>query len=194
MKKWILLLSFFGLFSVFLGSSCYIGPQKTAQAACGASTSSCKTCHEVKGEDPVSKKGDWHVQHAFGDFCQACHLGVATEDDKTKAHAGVIVKPLAQSDQSCSSCHPSDTATRVAKYSGSVSSTAPAGSTAPSAAATQVPPGENSNFDSIEQDKTPWLAWAIGIIDVFVLFILGVLLLRWKKGLWLWSLFRGKKK
>lgn len=217
MKKWILILSFFGLFSVFLTSSYYFGPQKTAQAACGASTSSCKTCHEVKGEDPVSKKGDWHVQHAFGDFCQACHLGVATENDKTKAHAGVIAKPLAQSDQSCSSCHPSDTATRVAKYGGSASSTAPsgasstgspspnvgnspadsAGTTAPSAAATQVPPGASSNFDLIDfnkyiQDKTPWLAWAIGIIDIFVLFILGVLLLKWKKGLWLWSLF-GKK-
>jgi len=204
MKKWILLLSFFGLFSVFLGSSYYIGPQKTAQAACGASTSSCKTCHEVKGEDPVSKKGDWHVQHAFGDFCQACHLGVATEDDKTKAHAGVIFKPLAQSDQSCSSCHPSDTATRVTKYSGSVSSTAPAGATN---TGTPSPIGGNNPADSagstapsaaathlIEQDKTPWLAWAIGIIDVFVLFILGILLLRWKKGLWLWSLFRGKEK
>lgn len=79
-KKWILFLSFFGLFGVFLASSYYLGPQKTAQAACGASTSSCKTCHEVKGEDPVSKKGDWHVQHSFGDFCQACHLGVSSEE------------------------------------------------------------------------------------------------------------------
>jgi hypothetical protein len=218
-KKWILFLSFFGLLSVFLASSYYLGPQKTAQAACGASTSSCKTCHEVKGEDSVSKKGDWHVQHSFGDFCQACHLGVATENDKTKAHAGVIAKPLAQADQSCSSCHPADTATRVAKYGGSATSAAPTGalnagtpstnagsnpggsggSTAPAAAATQVPPGANSNFDLIDfnkylQDKTPWLAWVIGIIDVLVLLVLGILLLRWKKGLWLWRLFRGREK
>jgi len=218
-KKLILLLSFFGLFSVILVSSYYFGPQKTAQAACGASTSSCKTCHEVKGEDPVSKKGDWHVEHSFGDFCQACHLGVTTENDKAKAHEGIIAKPLSQSDQSCASCHPSDIATRVAKYGGSVSGSTPSGSSsneatspdgksssadptgsvAPSAAATQVPPGANSNFDLIDfnkyiQDKSPWLAWVIVIIDVLVLLILGVLLLRWKKGLWLWSLLGGKGK
>lgn len=218
-KKLILILSFFGLFSVFLASSYFLGPQETAQAACGASTSSCKTCHEVQGQDSVLKKGDWHVQHAFGDFCQACHLGVATENDKTKAHAGVVAKPLSQPDQSCASCHPSDTATRVAKYGGSVSGSTPSGSSStntaspsgtsnpadssgavtPSVAATQVPPGANSNFDLIDfnkyiQNKSPWLAWIIGVLDVLVLLILGVLILRWKKGFWLWSLLRGKGK
>lgn len=225
-KKLILLLSFFGLFSVILLSSYYFGPQKTAQAACGASTSSCKTCHEVKGEDPVSKKGDWHVEHSFGDFCQACHLGVTTENDKAKAHAGIIAKPLSQSDQSCASCHPSDIAARVAKYGGSVSGPTPSGSSStntsspngtsnpadsskavtpaaaaatPSSAATQVPPGANSNFDLIDfnkylQNKSPWLAWVLGVVDVLVLLILGVLILRWKKGFWLWSLLRGRGK
>lgn len=218
-KKWILGLAFFGLIGVFLASSYVFESQKTAQAACGASTSSCKTCHEVKGEDPVSKKGDWHAQHAFGDFCQACHLGVATENDKAKAHAGVIAKPLSQPDQSCASCHPSDTATRVTKYGGSVSGSTPSGSSStnasspsgtsnpadssgavtPSAASTQVPPGANSNFDLIDfnkylQNKSPWLAWVLGVVDVLALLILGVLILRWKKGFWLWSLLRGKGK
>lgn len=187
-KKWILLLSFFGLFSVFLVSSYYLEPQKPAQAACGASTSSCENCHEVKGEDSVSKKGDWHVQHAFGDFCQACHLGVATENDKTLAHSGVIAKPLSQPNQSCVTCHPSDIGTRVAKYGGSVPGSTPSGSLSnETAATTQAPPGVDSNFDLIEsnqyiEDKTPWLAWVIGIIDVLVLFILGLLIFRWKKG------------
>lgn len=219
-KKWSLLALIFGLFSIVLVGSFWLTPPKVTQAACGASTSSCKTCHEVKGEDPVSKKGDWHTQHAFGDFCQACHLGVATETDKAKAHVGVVAKPLAQPDQSCASCHPSDSAARVAKYGGTVtggssstggSTSAPGASVSgdtntspegngvvtPSAAATQVPPSANPNFDVIDfnvKDMVPWLAWVIGIINAFVLLILGVLIWRWQKGFWPWSFLKGRQK
>lgn len=192
-KKWILSLSFLGIFSVLLISSDLFGPQKTAEAACGASTSSCETCHEVQGEDPVSKNGDWHVQHAFGDFCQACHLGVSTENDKTAAHEGLVVKPLSQPDQSCATCHPADLDARVMKYGGSATSTeASSGDATPSVAATQVPPGGDSNNKFIE-GKTPLLAWIIGIVDVLILLALVVLILKWKKGFWIWFLFKGKK-
>ncbi|MFZ3102189.1 MAG: cytochrome c3 family protein [Desulfitobacteriaceae bacterium] len=211
-KKWSLLALIFGVFGVvLLGSFWFMSPNVT-QAACGASTSSCKTCHEVKGEDPVSKKGDWHTQHAFGDFCQACHLGVATETDKTKAHVG-LVKPLAQPDQSCASCHPSDSAARAVKYGGTTSAN-PTGTpatpsvpangaaveetgSATSLAATQIPPNTNSNFDLIDfnvNDMIPWLAWVIGIINAFVLMVLGVMLWKWKKGLWPWSFLKGRHK
>lgn len=212
-KKWSLLALIFGVFGVVLVGSFWLTPPKVTEAACGASTSSCKTCHEVKGEDPVSKKGDWHIQHSFGDFCQACHLGVATETDKTKAHVG-LVKPLAQPDQSCASCHPADSAARVAKYggtatgaptgnptSGSVPATGTSpggtGTVTPSPAATQVPPSANPNFDLIDfnqNGKLPWLAWVIGIINVFILLILGVLLWRWRKGLWPWFFLKGRQK
>ena len=212
-RRMILLALFFGFFGVVLVGSFWLTPPKVTEAACGASTSSCKTCHEVKGEDPVSQKGDWHTQHSFGDFCQACHLGVATETDKAKAHVG-LVKPLAQPDESCASCHPSDSAARVVKYGGTVTS-APTGNptsgglptigtspaetetVTPSLAATQVPPNANSNFDLIDfnvNDMVPWLAWVIGIINAFVLLILGVLIWRWKKGLWPWYFLKGRQK
>lgn len=148
---------------------------KTAEAACGASTSSCKTCHEVKGELPVSKTGAWHTQHAFGDFCQACHLGVATASDKAQAHAGIIAKPLSQPSDTCASCHPSDTAARVAKYGGSPSSGSntsgnTAGTTGTATAApgaqdqssnkvtispnaTQIPASQNPNFNVIDFNR-----------------------------------------
>ena len=210
----VLIVSVFGI--VLMGSFWFTAP-KVTQAACGASTSSCKTCHEVQGADPVSKKGDWHIQHAFGDFCQACHLGVATETDKTKAHAGMLAKPLAQPDQTCASCHPADTAARVAKYGGSAASSNPAGGAAatpsastpsnaptsgtgtvtPSPAALQVPPSANPNFDIIDfnsNGKLPWLAWAIVIADVLALLVLFILLWRWLKGLWPWSFLQGKQK
>jgi len=216
-KKQTLLALIFGVFSVVLVGSFWVTTPKVTEAACGASTTSCKTCHEVKGENPVSQKGDWHTQHAFADFCQACHLGVATENDKTKAHAGVVAKPQAQPDQTCASCHPADTATRVAKYGGAVTSaptgnptsgtstpetgteSAPSGigTVTPSAAATQIPPSPNPNFDVIDfnlTDKIPWLAWAIGIINAVMLLLLGVLIWRWKKGLWPWAFLIGRTK
>lgn len=209
-----LIISVFGL--VFIGSF-WFSPTIITQAACGASTSSCKTCHEVKGEDPVSQKGDWHTQHAFGDFCQACHLGAATETDKTKAHAGVVAKPLTQPDQSCASCHPADSAARAAKYGGTApggsgsagsppsaagttsSGVSPAGpgTFTPSPAASQVPPNANPNFDLIDfkaKNMVPWLAWVIGLINAFVLLLLTVLIWRWKKGLWPWYFLKERQK
>jgi len=210
-SKWSLLGISFGLFGVVLIGPFWLTPPKVTEAACGASTSSCKTCHEVKGEDPVSKKGDWHIQHSFGDFCQACHLGVATETDKAKAHVG-LVKPLAQPNQTCASCHPSDSTVRAAKYGGTAGGPSPTGNTpttattgssgatgasAPSVAATQVPPSANPNFDLIDfnlKDGIPLLAWAIGIINAFVLLLLAVLIWKWKKGLWPWSFLKGRQK
>ncbi|MDP4126536.1 MAG: hypothetical protein Q8912_06320, partial [Bacillota bacterium] len=208
-KKLSLLALIFGIFGIALTGYFWLSTPKDTQAACGASTSSCKTCHEVQGADPVSKKGDWHTQHSFGDFCQACHLGVATETDKTKAHAGVVAKPLAQPDQSCASCHPADAAARVAKYGGAATTSAPSGTTpaapstsagtapvtgtgavTPSPAATQVPPSSNPNYDILDfntSGKLPWLAWAIVIADILALLILAVLLWKWKKGLWPWA-------
>jgi len=216
-KKRTVLALIFSVFSVVMIGSFWLTTPKETEAACGASTTSCKTCHEVKGENPVSQKGDWHTQHAFADFCQACHLGVATETDKTKAHAGVVAKPLAQPDQTCASCHPADTATRVIKYGGVATSaptgnpisgastpetgngTAPVGTgtVTPSAAVTQIPPSLNPNFDVIDfnlKDKTPWLAWVLGIINVLMLLLLGILIWRWKKGLWPWAFLVGRTK
>ncbi|MEA4900890.1 hypothetical protein [Desulfitobacterium sp.] len=203
-----------GLLLLILGLILVWQPQKVG-AACGASTSSCKTCHEIKGELSVSKKGDWHTQHAFGDFCQACHLGVATTNDKTQAHQGLIAKPLEMSGDTCASCHPSDTAARVAKYGGdssigsnpaAPSNGSASGNTEPtgqasttvtvSAAATQIPSSENPNYDVIDfnkwRNKVSWLSWAMGAFNIILLLVLIAAVWRWKKGVWPWAYFKRK--
>jgi hypothetical protein len=73
-------------------------------AQCGSQASSCKNCHEVKGENAVNTKGDWHVSHAFGDFCEFCHGGNVQATDETAAHQG-LVQPLDDVKTNCSSCH-----------------------------------------------------------------------------------------
>jgi len=73
-------------------------------AQCGTQASSCKNCHEVKGEDPVNANGDWHIQHAFGDFCEFCHGGNVQAPEKDAAHQGLIA-PLDDVKTNCSACH-----------------------------------------------------------------------------------------
>lgn len=84
-------------------------------AQCGSQASSCKNCHEVKGEDSVNAKGDWHVSHAFGDFCEFCHAGNVQASDKAAAHEGLI-EPLGDVKTNCSSCHADDYQARAEKY------------------------------------------------------------------------------
>jgi hypothetical protein len=84
-------------------------------AQCGSQASSCKNCHEVKGEDPVNAKGDWHISHAFGDFCEFCHGGNVQATDKAAAHEG-LVKPLGDVQTNCSACHADDLQARAEKY------------------------------------------------------------------------------
>lgn len=86
-----------------------------AEAACGASVSSCKSCHEIKKELPVVNSGAWHSDHSFGDFCEFCHGGVVASRDKAEAHSG-MVEPFADLEASCSSCHVSDLKDRAAAY------------------------------------------------------------------------------
>ena len=84
-------------------------------AQCGTQASSCKNCHEVQAKDPVNAKGDWHVQHAFGDFCEFCHAGNVTATDKDTAHQGMVY-PLGDLKANCSSCHAKDYQDKAAGY------------------------------------------------------------------------------
>jgi len=86
-----------------------------AQAQCGSSASSCKSCHETQGEYPVNTEGDWHVQHAFGDFCEFCHAGNVQATDKAGAHEG-LADPMEDVAASCQGCHPQDLAERSKAY------------------------------------------------------------------------------
>lgn len=111
-------------------------------AQCGSQASSCKNCHEVKGEDSVNAKGDWHISHAFGDFCEFCHAGNVQATDKAAAHQG-LVQPLSDVKANCSSCHADDYQTRAEKYATVLGVTvgASSGSQPPAASAG---PGQSS--------------------------------------------------
>lgn len=84
-------------------------------AQCGSQASSCKNCHEVKGEDPVNAEGDWHISHAFGDFCEFCHGGNVQAPEKAAAHEG-LVEPLGDVQTNCASCHADDYQAKVEPY------------------------------------------------------------------------------
>lgn len=94
-----------GLILVFVGLA-FVSTE-SAEAQCGSQASSCKNCHEVQGQDPVNAKGDWHTQHAFGDFCAFCHAGNVQAADADAAHAG-MVEPLSDVQAGCAACHPED--------------------------------------------------------------------------------------
>ena len=114
-------------------------------AQCGSQASSCKNCHEVKGEDAVNAKGDWHISHAFGDFCEYCHGGNVQATDEATAHQG-MVQPLGDVKTNCSSCHAADYQAKAEPYAktlgvtiGAGSPQAPTGSSAPSTPVPQQP-------------------------------------------------------
>lgn len=86
------------------------------KAQCGASLSSCKTCHEIKHAKPVANQGPWHQQHAFGDFCEFCHGGNTAAKDEASAHQGINKMPLKNAGNTCSSCHPDDYKELAMKY------------------------------------------------------------------------------
>ena len=115
-------------------------------AQCGSQASSCKNCHEVKGEDTVNAKGDWHIAHAFGDFCEFCHGGNVQATDEAAAHQG-LVAPLDDVKANCSSCHAADYPTKAEPYAKALGVTigiggspqAPTGSSTPSTPVPQQP-------------------------------------------------------
>jgi len=84
-------------------------------AQCGSSVSSCKSCHEVKKQKPVSSSGKWHVDHAKLDACDYCHAGSPGATDKARAHQG-MVNPFDDPQFNCGSCHPSDWQQKAASY------------------------------------------------------------------------------
>ena len=106
-------------------------------AQCGSSASSCKTCHEVNAKDPVNAVGDWHVSHAFGDFCEFCHAGNVQASDETAAHEGMIA-PLSDPKGSCQSCHADDYLDKAQVYASVLNVSLGSASSAPAQATAQV--------------------------------------------------------
>jgi hypothetical protein len=110
MKVWIPLAM--GLLTIAVA---YMISVPAAEAQCGSQASSCKNCHEVQGQMPVNDKGEWHVSHAFGDFCEFCHAGNVQAMEPEAAHAGMVA-PLSDIQLSCAACHPSDTQEKAEVY------------------------------------------------------------------------------
>jgi hypothetical protein len=102
-----------GVLLLFIGLA--LLPTGKAEAQCGSQASSCKNCHEVQGQDPVNNVGEWHTQHAFGDFCAFCHAGNVQAIDEAAAHAGMVA-PLSDINASCVQCHPDDLETKARVY------------------------------------------------------------------------------
>jgi hypothetical protein len=89
--------------------------QPVAHAQCGAKTSTCRVCHEVRREGPAfDATTPWHHDHAFADLCPSCHGGDGQAKDAARAHAGRM-HPLADPTVTCATCH-GDGAARSTAY------------------------------------------------------------------------------
>lgn len=106
------LIFFAGCIVLFLGVS--LTPPKSVQAQC-SNPSSCKTCHETNGQDPINSVGIWHTQHAVFDYCTACHGGNRDAADEATAHQGMVVQ-LSGMSGTCVNCHASDVNDRLKTY------------------------------------------------------------------------------
>ncbi|MBI5651124.1 MAG: hypothetical protein HZC40_11875 [Chloroflexi bacterium] len=110
------------LIAALVATVIWIASPRPANAQCGSSASSCKSCHEVQKVMPVNASGAWHTQHAFGDFCAFCHSGNTKSKDKTAAHTGMLA-PLDDVKGACQSCHPADYLDRAKKYADTLGKT-----------------------------------------------------------------------
>ncbi len=107
----------------------FIVQPQSADAQCGSSASSCRSCHEIQKMAPVSTKGAWHSAHAFGDFCAFCHSGNTKSKEKAAAHVGMVA-PLSDVKAACQSCHPNDFIDRAKKYAAALGKPIGTGSSA----------------------------------------------------------------
>ncbi|MCJ7622755.1 MAG: YeeE/YedE family protein [Anaerolineaceae bacterium] len=92
----------------------WIIPSKEVSAQC-TDPSSCKICHEIQGEKPVSDSSTWHQQHAIFDFCAACHGGERDAPDIETAHTGMLTSLEAMA-VNCKSCHSYELETCLVAY------------------------------------------------------------------------------
>jgi hypothetical protein len=153
-------IGFFFLLAALL-ALIFLAYPRPAEAQCGSAASSCRNCHEVQKVAPVSAKGAWHTQHAFGDFCAFCHSGNTKAKDKTAAHTGML-EPLADVKGACQSCHPNDYMDRAKKYAdalgkpigtGTGTSAPPSAGTTTTASATNCGPAAPTGGQVIDLNK-----------------------------------------
>jgi hypothetical protein len=103
-----------GWFCGLVAAASILAVPLEARAQCGAALSQCRNCHEVQGAHPV-QAGPWHRDHAFADFCAACHGGDPQATDEGTAHAGMI-KPLTDPPGTCGACHGGESRDLAQRY------------------------------------------------------------------------------
>ena len=111
-----------------------------ALAQCGATVSQCRQCHEINKQHPVLADGrPWHKDHAFGDFCVACHGGDGTATESAAAHDG-LMDPLRGFRITCGTamCHGGKAEQLAAGYRSALQPAAPL-ATAPTPADAHAP-------------------------------------------------------
>ncbi|MCB9564977.1 MAG: hypothetical protein H6708_31720 [Kofleriaceae bacterium] len=120
-----------------------LGARVAAAQSCGGQRSTCRACHEERGERPVERDGSpWHGDHAFGDFCARCHGGDATATRRDAAHVG-LAAPLTEA--ACADCH-ADPAPLLAGYVDEAARRPPAAAvTGPPSRASPSPPAGVAN-------------------------------------------------
>lgn len=137
-RKWF----FLGSFIIFLAAMAVLGSltASPAQAQCAdtPADSSCITCHEYQGVDPVYGKGEWHEIHARKDCCWNCHGGNTQAQDEDLAHVGMTVHPLQDIYTHCYSCHPEDYPKRAERFAAALGETLGSAPTSTAVAATLV--------------------------------------------------------
>ena len=71
-------------------------PDGDVNAQCGSSVSSCKSCHEIQKQMPISNVGQYHIDHAKLDACDSCHAGQPFATDEARGKVGFLlgVSPL----------------------------------------------------------------------------------------------------
>jgi hypothetical protein len=151
-----------------------------AQAQCDEpQPSSCASCHAH--EDPINKKGEWHIIHAGKDICINCHGGNGTATEKYLAHEALTAHPLDDIYTDCHGCH-SDYDERAARFASTLGVT-PGSCVTPTSAAVSNIPGEppsgniniSTNLVSTAPSSQYFLVISVSLL-ILTFFLIG---LRW---------------
>jgi hypothetical protein len=171
-RKWF----FIGSSIIFFATMAVLGSLTAtpAQAQCGdtPANSSCITCHEYQGVDPVYGKGEWHEIHARKDCCWNCHGGNTQAQDKDLAHVGMTAQPLQDIYTDCHSCHPEDYPERAERFAVSLGITP---KSAPTPTVVAAAPVQSNPIIILPPGSTaapfPWLTAVLGtgILGLFLL-------------------------
>jgi hypothetical protein len=177
-RKWFFLGSFIVLLIAMTILVILTASPVLAQCGDTPADSSCITCHEYQGADPVYGKGEWHEIHALKDCCWSCHGGNTQAQDKDLAHVGMTAQPLKDVYTDCHSCHPEDYLQRAEKFAAALGVTP---GSAPTPTVVPVAPEESHPIvilppTSSATNPPPWPVVILGA-SILGFFLVGLVIL-----------------